>query len=417
MQWKIAADQFACRKIFSFSPGGYMQIAERMSKIRPSMTMAISAKAQEMKAAGIPVISLAVGEPDFHTPQFVKEAAKKAIDENFTKYTPVAGIRELREAAGNYFRRNYATPVSSDNVIIGAGGKQCIYEFIQTTVNPGDEVVIPAPYWVSYPDMVLLADARPIFIETDIANGFKITPASLDKVLTPKTRLLILTTPSNPTGAVYSKSELAVVAEWCLKHKIFVLSDEIYDQLVYPPAKMASVIEWFKKEPEWFAVVNGLSKSFAMTGWRMGFLAAHEHIIAKMTQMQGHSLSNISSITQKAALAALEGPFEEVKIMAARFEKRRDLAMDLIGQWKKARCPRADGAFYLFVDVSAYYNGKLSGSLEFCAWLLEKAQVATVPGIAFGDDKCMRLSFATSEENLSEGLEKIEAALELLERD
>lgn len=384
-----------------------MQIAERMARIRPSMTMAISAKAMEMKAAGVPVISLAVGEPDFHTPQFVKQAAIKAIEDNFTKYTPVPGILELREAAGNYFRRNYEIPVPGNNIIIGAGGKQCIYEFIQTTLNPGDEALIPAPYWVSYPDMVLLADAIPVFIETEIGGGFKITPESLEKAATPRTKLLILTTPSNPTGAVYSRDELAAIAKWCLEHKIFVLSDEIYDQLVYPPAKMASLVEWFHREPEWFAVVNGLSKSFAMTGWRIGFLAAHEKIIANMARMQGHSLSNISSITQKAALAALNGPFEEVKEMASRFEKRRDLAINLVGEWKNARCARADGAFYLFVDVSSYYNSELDGSIKFCSWLLEKTQVATVPGIAFGDDKCLRISFATSEENLTEGLGRI----------
>lgn len=388
-----------------------MQIADRMMKIRPSMTLAISSKAQEMRNAGLPVISLAVGEPDFHTPQFVKDAAKKAIEENFTKYTDVAGIKDLREAAGNYFRRNYETAVPGSNIIIGAGGKQCIYEFIQTTINPGDEVLIPSPYWVSYPDMVLLANANPVFIETDISNGFKITPESLEKAATPHTRLLILTTPCNPTGAVYSRDELASIANWCLNHKVFLLSDEIYDQLVYPPAKMASVIEWFKREPDCFAVVNGLSKSFAMTGWRIGFLAAHEEIINKMAQMQGHSLSNISSITQMAALAALNGPFEEVKEMASRFEKRRDLAMQIVGKWDKALCPRADGAFYLFVDVSAYYHGEVADSLKFCSWLLDKALVATVPGIAFGDDKCLRISFATSDENLSEGLGRIGAAL------
>lgn len=391
-----------------------MQIAERMAQIPPSMTMAISARAQEMKAAGEPVISLAVGEPDFPTPEFVKEAAKKAIDENFTRYTHVAGIKELREAAGNYFQKFYNVPVKWENIIIGAGGKQCIYEFIQTCINPGDEVLIPAPYWVSYPDMVRLAGARPVFIETSISNSYKITPANLDKARTSATRLLILTTPSNPTGTVYSAGELEAIGAWCLDNKVFLLSDEIYDQLVYPPASMASAIELFANAPEWVAVANGLSKSFAMTGWRVGFLAAHKEIIEKMAQMQGHSLSNISSISQKAALAALSSSFGEAARMRGEFARRRDLAMRLIEEWKHAECSRPDGAFYLFVDVHNYYTSEIPGSLEFCRWLLEKALVATVPGISFGYDNCMRLSFATSTHELDEGLKRIGRALDSL---
>lgn len=391
-----------------------MQIAERIKKIRPSMTLAMNAKAQEMIANGMQVISLAVGEPDFHTPQFIKDAAKRAIDDNFTRYTPVSGIMELRKAAADYFKKSYDAPVTAANIIIGSGGKQCIYEFIQTTINPGDEVLIPAPYWVSYPDMVLLAGGNPVFVETEIMDSFKIDPEKLDKYLSPNTRLLILTSPSNPTGVVYNLTEMTALIEWCIANKVFLLSDEIYDQLVYPPAQMASAITGFSNAPEWIAVANGLSKSFAMTGWRVGFFAAHEEIINKMALMQGHSLSNISSISQMAALAALTGKNNEIKKMLNHFEKRRNLALLKIGKWEKAVCPRPDGAFYLFVDVSGYYNGKIKNSLEFCSWLLEQAHVATVPGAAFGNDKCMRLSFATSEEKLSEALDRIESVLSTL---
>lgn len=384
-----------------------MQLAERLNKITPSMTLAINARAQEMRKAGMPVISLAIGEPDFPTPQFVKDAGKKAIDDNFTHYTPVSGIKELRQAAAHYFERYYAVKLNYENLIIGAGGKQCLYSFIQTTINPDDEVLIPVPYWVSYPDMVLLAGAKPVFVESSISNGFKITPAELEKRMGNKTRLLILNTPCNPTGAVYSDTELEEIVKWCITHNIFLLADEIYDQLVYEPCHMASASPWLEKYPDYVAVVNGLSKSFAMTGWRAGFLAAHPMIIEKMSQLQSHSLGNISSITQMAALAALNGADVEVQNMREAFKNRRELALRMISEWDKAVCPKPDGAFYLFVDVSAYYNNMLTNSIEFSAWLLENAQVATVPGASFGNDSCIRLSFAVSEKTLATALQKI----------
>lgn len=391
-----------------------MRISERLSQIRPSLTLAINTRAREMAANGIPVTSLAVGEPDFPTPAFIREAAKMAIDDNFTRYTPVAGIPELRRAAGKYFEREYGVNVPGEAIIIGAGGKQCLYNFIQATINPGDEALIPSPYWVSYPDMVLLAEGVPVMVPADVETGFKLTPAMLAKKLTPKTRLLILNSPSNPTGAVYTETELAAIIEWALAQGVYVLSDEIYDQLVYPPARMASAIKWFERNPQMVGVVNGLSKSYAMTGWRVGFLAAAPELVVKLAILQGHSLSNVCSIAQKAALAALTGPGECVVQMRAAFERRRDLALDMIKGWSRATCARPDGAFYLFVDVHRYYNDKIRDSTELCAWLLENARVATVPGAAFGDDNHMRLSFAVADVTLRDALSRIGEALATL---
>lgn len=391
-----------------------MEFAERLSQIHPSMTLAINSRAQELRAAGVNVISLAAGEPDFPTPHFIREAAKKAIDDNFTRYTPVAGIPELRAAAGNYFERCYKTTVNAESIIIGSGGKNCLYTFLQTTINPGDEVLIPAPYWVSYPDMVLLAGGKPVIVKADYATGFKVTPMMLENAVTEKTRMLILNSPNNPTGAVYSDREFMNIMRWALARNIFVLSDEIYDQIVYPPAQMTSAITWFAHCPELVAVVNGLSKSYAMTGWRLGFMAAHPEIIKKMSMLQGHSLSNVCSIAQKAGLAALQGPDDCIKEMRQAFQRRRDLALKQVSGWQKAICPRPDGAFYLFVDVSAYYNERYANSVDFCSYLLETAHVAVVPGAAFADDKCIRLSYATSDELLEKALAQIGEALQQL---
>lgn len=388
-----------------------MRFAARLGRIEPSMTLAMNARAQELRKEGVEVISLAAGEPDFPTPEFVREAAIEAIQENFTRYTPVAGIPELRAAAGRYFGRHYGVPVGPDCVIMGAGGKNCLYTFMQTVLNPGDEVLIPSPYWVSYPDMALLAGATPVPVPAGPESGYKVTAAMLEAKRTAATRLLILNSPCNPTGAVYSETELAAIMRWALERRIFVLSDEIYDQLVYRPAKMASAIAWFHEQPELVAVVNGLSKSFAMTGWRVGFLAGQPELIKKMSILQGHSLSNICSIAQKAALAALTGPEECVEEMRAAFERRRDLAMKIISGWSRAICPRPAGAFYLFVDVAGYYGAGISNSVDFCGYLLEKAHVAAVPGAAFGDDRCFRISYAVGDDTLERALVAIGNAL------
>lgn len=392
-----------------------MEFAERLDQITPSMTLAMTTRAQEMRRSGIDVLGLAAGEPDFPTPPHIRKAAIKAIEDNFTRYTPVAGIPELRAAAGRYFERYYKTPVAAESIIMGAGGKNCLYTFMQVMLNPGDEVLIPSPYWVSYPDMARLAGAVPVPVPAGPNNGFKVSAPMLEAKTTDKTRLLILNSPCNPTGAVYSDREFTQIMRWALARNIFVLSDEIYDQLVYPPAQMTSAITWFANCPELVAVVNGLSKSYAMTGWRVGFLAGHPDLIKKMSMLQGHSLSNICSIAQKAALAALDGPDECVREMRAAFERRRNLAIGIIAGWKKAICPQPEGAFYLFVDVSGYYGGKIGNSLEFCQYLLEEAHVAAVPGAAFDNDACFRISYATDDETLKKALERIGAALIKLE--
>lgn len=392
-----------------------MEFAKRLEKISPSMTLAMNTRAQEMRREGVDVISLAAGEPDFPTPEHIRQAAISAIENNFTRYTPLAGIPELRAAAGEYFRRCYQTAVPQESILFGAGGKNCLFTFMQTMLNPGDEVLIPSPYWVSYPDMAKLCGAVPVAVPAGPASGFKVSALMLESKTTEKTRLLILNSPANPTGAVYSDREFMQIMRWALARNIFVLSDEIYDQLIYPPAQMTSSITWFAHCPELVAVVNGLSKSFAMTGWRVGFIAAHPEIIKKMSVVQGHSLSNICSIAQKAALAALEGSYECVAEMRRSFERRRNLAMEIIGTWKKAVCPRPDGAFYMFPDVSAYYNEKIKDSLDFCQYLLEEAHVATVPGAAFDNDSCFRLSYATDDETLRKGLMRISEALAKLE--
>lgn len=391
-----------------------MQIAERLSKIQPSMTLAINNRAQEMRANGIDVLSLAVGEPDFPTPDFIKQAAKKAIDENFTRYTQVAGIPGLRKAAGNFFQRHYGVPVGPECIIMGAGGKQCLYTLIQATINPGDEVLIPSPYWVSYPDMVLLAGAVPVFVPASLEDDFKINPQLLEKKLNKKTRALILNSPSNPTGAVYEARELEAILDWAKNNGIYVISDEIYDQLVFPAAKMASAIGRFATNPEDVAVLNGLSKSYAMTGWRVGFMAAHPEIIKKMSVIQGHSLSNVCSVAQKAALAALEGPDSCVEEMRKAFEKRRDLAIGIVSGWKNTTCPMPMGAFYIFPDVHGCYNEKIRNSLELSSFILEEAHVAVVPGIAFGNDNCIRLSYAVADKALEQALTKIGEVLHKL---
>ena len=382
-----------------------MQISERLRTIKPSLTLSVNTRAMELREQGVQVISLAVGEPDFPTPKHICEAAKAAIDDNFCRYTPVPGIAELRQAVAGYFKKVYDAEIKAENTIISAGGKHALYNFVQATINPGDEVLIPAPYWLSYPDIVCLAGGTPVIVQASAAQGFKITPAMLDKHVTSRTRLLILNSPSNPTGAVYTAAELDALLEWAHAHGVFVLCDEIYDQLVFAPAKMASAIYHFVRRPEEIAILGGLSKSFAMTGWRVGYLVAHPDLIKKISSMQGHSTSNICSIAQKAAVAALNGPLDCLTPMLEAFQRRRDMAMQVIRSWPWAVCPQPDGAFYLFVDVSGCYGGSVKNSTELCTRLLDEAHVALVPGAAFGDDNCIRFSYAVADDVLAKALE------------
>lgn len=384
-----------------------MQISDRLASIQPSLTLAVNSKALAMRAKGIQVLNMAVGEPDFPTPAHICAAAKQAIDENFCHYTAVAGIPELREACGKYFEREYKVQVPAEAIVVGQGGKHCIFNFLQTCLNVGDEVLIPAPYWLSYPDMVKLAGGVPKLVLASAAQNFKVTPPMLDQACTAKTKFLILNSPSNPTGAVYSPKEFAAIMDWALGRGLFVLSDEIYEQLTFAPAERCSAITWYKEKPEQVAVLNGLSKSFAMTGWRVGFLAAHPELIKKIASLQGHSTSNICSIAQKAALAALTGPMDCVLKMREAFVRRRDLGFSIIEKWPGCFCPKPDGAFYFFVDVHNCYNHTIKNSTELCTYLLEQAKVAITPGAAFGDDHCIRFSYAVADQVLTEALERV----------
>lgn len=384
-----------------------MNFSKRVSSVQPSATLAINAKAQELRAAGENVVSLAVGEPDFPTPLHIVQAAKNALDEGFTRYTAVPGMPELRQAVAGYFARSYSIECRFDEVMVSNGGKQCLFNLIQTLVDPGDEVLIPGPYWVSYPALVQLAEGVPVIVPTEPEDDFLVNIDGLEKKVTDKTRLLILNTPSNPTGCHYDQQTLTEIARWAVSRNIFVISDEIYDQLVYSPAKPASLCGFWMENKDKVAVVNGLSKTFAMTGWRVGYTLTHMDIVKAMTRIQGQSTSNICSIAQKGALAALTGSFEFVDDMKKAFAPRRDLALEMINSWKGGYCPKPDGAFYVFPRVDAFYQDGVDSSTKLCEMILEQEKIALVPGAAFGDDRCIRISYAVSEKVLTESLEKI----------
>jgi aspartate/methionine/tyrosine aminotransferase len=388
-----------------------MRFSSRMQRIKPSATMAMNAKAQELKAKGKAVISLAVGEPDFATPGHVKQAAKDALDADFTHYTPVPGIPELRRAVAGYFQRFYGVQAPSDAVIVSNGGKHALFNLFLSLLDNGEEVLIPAPYWVSYPDMVLLAGGAPVAVPAGPEQGFLVRVEDLEKARTPGTRALVLNSPSNPTGCCHTQDQVDAILEWALDRKVLVISDEIYDQLVFPPAKATTCSRWWAKHPEAVVVLNGLSKSFAMTGWRVGFTLAHPDLIKTLSKIQSQSTSNICSIAQKAALAALTGPYDSVEAMRAAFMRRRDLALEIMAGWPGVECPKPGGAFYLFPKVDACFTAEHPDSSSLCAMILEKALVATVPGAAFGDDRCLRISYALDDETLIQALQAMGKAL------
>jgi len=389
-----------------------MKLSKRALSINPSMTLSITAKAKEMKKQGLDVVSFGAGEPDFDTMPHIKEAAKKAIDEGFTKYTASSGIIELKEAICAKFRRDNWLDYEPKNIIVSTGAKQSLFNMVMVLVDPGDEVIIPIPYWVSYEEMVKVAEGKCVFLKT---NNFKINPQDLEKAITPKTKMLILCSPSNPTGVVYDEKELKQIASICLKHNIYILSDEVYEKLIYGKKhiSIASVNEKIKK---FVIVVNGVSKSYAMTGWRIGYAAAEEKIIKAATRLQDHSTSNPCSIAQKAALAAIDGPEDHVAKMVYEYKKRRDFMVDRLNRIEGITASRPDGAFYVFANVSKFYNDEIKGSMDFCKKLLEDAYVAVVPGIAFGDDRYVRLSFATGMDHIKRGLERMEKFCEKIKK-
>lgn len=381
-----------------------IKLSKYALSVNPSLTLTITARAKEMKKRGLDVVSFGAGEPDFDTMYHIKEAAKKAIDDGFSKYTPTSGIMELKEAIAAKFRRDNWLDYKPSQIMVSTGGKQALYEIVMTIVDSGDEVIIPVPYWVSYEEMVKMAGGKAVFVKT---RGFKLDPDDLEAAITSKTKMLILNSPVNPTGAVYDEKELKKIAAICVKHNVFVLSDEIYEKLIYDK-KHVSIASINDKIKAITAIVNGVSKTYSMTGWRIGYVAGPDEVIKVATRLQDHITSNACSIAQKAALAAIEGPQDHIPKMIWDYKRRRDLMVEKLNSIEGIKAPLPDGAFYVFADVSAYYKGDIKGSMDFCNKLLEEAYVAVIPGIAFGDDKFVRLSFATGLENIKRGLERME---------
>ena len=392
-----------------------IQLSDRLNRLAPSATLAMSQKSNEMKAQGIDVINMSVGEPDYMTPDFIKEAGKKAIDDNYSKYSPVPGYLDLREAISAKLKKENGLEYGPKEIIVGTGGKQGVCNTFMALVNPGDEVIIPAPYWVSYPQMAKLAGGTPIVIRAGIDQNFKITPEQLEKAITPKTKLLVICSPSNPTGSVYTQEELNALAEVILQHDdIYVLSDEIYEHINYVGFK-ASIA----KAPgmrERTIICNGVSKAYAMTGWRLGWVAAPEAIVKGINKLQGQYTSGTSDVSQRAALAAYTGDQQCVEDMRKGFERRRDLIVSLAKEIPGFEVNVPDGAFYLFPRINSYFgktDGKrtINNSTDFAMYLLEVGHVATVGGDAFGEPDGFRMSYATSDDNIREALRRIKEAL------
>lgn len=391
------------------------QLSDRLQRLAPSATLAMSQKSSEMKAQGIDVINMSVGEPDFNTPDHIKAAAKKAVDDNFSRYSPVPGYADLREAIVAKLKRENALDYTTSEILVSNGAKQSVCNTVMALVNNGDEVIIPAPYWVSYPQMVKLAGGNPVIVEAGFDQNFKMTPQQLEAAITPKTRLIILCSPSNPTGSVYSRAELEGLADVIKSHDdLFVLADEIYEHINYV-GKHESIAQ-FDGMKERTIIVNGVSKAYAMTGWRIGYIAAPEWIVKGCNKLQGQYTSGPCSVSQMAALAAYVSSQDCVEEMRKAFERRRDLIVRLAKDIPGLEVNVPEGAFYLFPKCSGFY-GKSDGevtvnnSTELALYLLDKAHVATVGGGAFGDDDCFRMSYATSDENIVEAMRRIKEAL------
>lgn len=394
------------------------ELSARLNRLSPSATLAMSQKSGELKAQGIDIINLSVGEPDFNTPDHIKEAAKKAIDENYSRYSPVPGYLSLREAIADKLKNENGLEFKPSQILCSNGAKQSVCNAVMALVNEGDEVIIPAPYWVSYPQMAKLADGEPVIVEAGIEQDFKITPAQLEAAITPKTRVFILCSPSNPTGSVYSKEELKGLADVLAKHeRVITIADEIYEHINYIGHHES--IAQFEEIRDRVVVVNGVSKAYAMTGWRIGFIAAPEWIVKGCNKLQGQYTSGPCSVSQKAAEAAYRGTQEPVEMMRRAFERRRDLIVKLAKEVPGFEVNEPKGAFYLFPKCS-YYFGKSDGthtirnSTDFALYLLEVAHVATVGGDAFGSPECFRMSYATSDENIVEALKRIKEAVSRL---
>ena len=397
-----------------------MELSQRVQAIKESPTLAVSARAARLKAEGKDIISLGVGEPDFDTPQHIKNAAKKAIDDGFTKYTPVGGIPSLKNAIVAKFKRDNDLDYTAREVIVGVGGKQCIFNLALAVLNPGDEVVIPAPYWVSYVDIVMVAEAKPVIVECGIEQGFKITPAQLDAAITPKTKIFMINSPSNPTGAVYALDELKALGEVLKRHPhVLVATDDMYEHVNLSGEKFVNILNATPELKDRCVVLNGVSKAYSMTGWRIGYAAGPEKIIKAMEILQSQSTSNPTSISQVAAQAALDGDQSCIEPMVKAFRERHEFVVRRFNEIKGLKCLHAGGAFYAFPDAreaiaDLHRRGNLAKATDMALseYLLEKAGVAIVPGSAFGAEGYFRLSFATSMKNLEMALDRIQKALE-----
>lgn len=380
------------------------RISQRAAALSPSLTLAIDAKAKAMKAEGQDVVGFGAGEPDFDTPQHIKDACAKALAAGFTKYTPSSGIPELRQAIADKFKRENGLSYKSSQIIVSCGGKHSCYNVIIATCQEGDEVIIPAPYWLSYPEMVKLAGAKPVVIETTDRTEFKVTPEQLRAAITPRTRLLVLNSPSNPTGSVYTPDEVKAIGDICVEKGVLIMSDEIYEHLLYDGAVHRGVATFGQAHLEHTIIVHGFAKAWSMTGWRLGFLAAPEPIAKAIDAIQSHSTSNPTSFAQKGAVAALTGPQDHLQSWLAEYAKRRTFAHQRLNAIPGVSCVNSKGAFYLFPNIS-----KLGlKSTDFCARLLDQEKVAAVPGIAFGADDYIRISYATSLANIEKGLDRLD---------
>jgi aspartate aminotransferase len=396
-----------------------MKFAQRILAVNPSMTLAIDATARELKARGEDVIGFGAGEPDFDTPDHIKQAAIEALNKNDTHYTPVGGTPALKNAIIHKLKSEQGLEYSQDQILVSCGAKHTFYNLAQVLWEPGDEVIIPAPYWVSFPEMVGLSGAKAVIVQGLEPNDFKMTPDQLRSAITPKTRAVLINSPSNPTGSAYTRSELEALAECALKHRLLILSDEIYDKIVFDGFEHVSIASLDKEVQDNCVVINGASKGYAMTGWRIGYMAGNAEIIKQATKFQGQSTSNPCSISQAATIAALMGPQEPVRMMVEEFQRRRDIIVQGLSSIPGVTCYKPVGAFYAFPNFSALYGkswskGKIQGSLDFADFLLKEAKIALVPGIAFGADENARMSFAASVETIQKGVDRISKAVHSL---
>lgn len=391
------------------------QVSDRLARLSASATIAMNQRSKDLQAEGIDVINLSVGEPDFNSPDHIKEAAKKAVDDNYSFYAPVAGYPELRKAIVEKLKKQNNLDYTPDQIVVSSGAKHSIVNVMLSIINPGDEVIIPAPYWVSYPEQVKIADGSPVIIDTSIEDDFRVTPEQVRSAITPKTRAFILCSPSNPTGSLYSKDELKAIADVLAEHpRVIIISDEIYEHINFV-GKHESIAQ-FDKVKNQVVLVNGVSKGYAMTGWRLGYLAAPVWIAKAVTKLQGQFTSGATAVAQIASIAALTGDHAPTRKMNVAFQRRRDLLLRHLGEIDGVRCSIPGGAFYVFPDMSAYFGKKVDGkpienSGDLCMYLLESGHIATVPGAAFGAPGCIRISYANSDENLEEAMRRLKAAL------